>query len=128
MSEQKTVVDVLKEATNRRAEIETIICETNNLSCLSSCFHSFGDSLWSAQNSTSLDDAELKMLLDAVQKDENFVYEGTNRYLDDLVNNARELINEARSCGVVVDFDELMNTNINDIDYISSWSSSSLGC
>jgi len=128
MSNQKTVIQALEEASKRRSEIYTIIDQTNWLSDLSGSYHDFGYNLYVVREKTSTTDEDLIILLSAVQNDDAFVYDGSDKYIKDMLNSARCLIREAERCGVVVDFVDLINKNHEDVDYISTWSSSSLSC
>lgn len=128
MSNQKTVLQALEEAIKRREEIYTIISQTNRLSDLSGSYHHFGDNLEMVQEKTSATNEDLIVLLSAVQNDTTFVYDGSDKHIKEMLNSARGLIREAERCGVVVDFVEMLNKNHVDVDYISSWSSSSLSC
>lgn len=128
MSNQKTVIQTLEEASKRRNEIYTIIDQTNWLSDLSENYHDFGYKLEMVQEKTSASKEDLVMLLSAVQNDTTFVYGGSDERIKEMLDSARGLIREAERCGVVVDFVELIDKNHEDVDYISSWSSSSLSC
>lgn len=122
----KSVIEALNEAAQQRSEISTIISQTNRLSSLSNAFHSFGDAYEDIK-----DRYERQTILDVLNPllvDSDNMYEGTDKKLSNLHFEAKMLIQSAQRVNVQVVFEELLDTYHEDVEYISSWSSSSLYC
>lgn len=129
MSEMKlTVIEALTNAGKRRNELYTIIRETNKFTDLSSAYYSFGEALETAKEDFT--DSELMELLVPIETDENGTlrYDGDNDILSGLFSEAQDLKATASRAGVRVSFAEMFDVCYEDVEYINSWSSSSLSC
>ena len=123
-----TVIEALTEAGKQREQIYTIISETNRFADLSSAYYSFGEALETAKEHFS--DSELMELLVPIETDENgtLEYQGDDDLLGGLFSEAQDLKATASRAGIRVSFAEMFDVCFEDVDYISSWSSSSLDC
>lgn len=129
MSDSKqTVVEALTAAGKQRDRIYAIITETNQFANLSSAYYSFGEALETAKEYFT--DSELMELLVLIETDENGTlrYDGDNDILSGLFSEAQDLKATASRAGVRVSFAEMFDVCYEDVEYISSWSSSSLSC
>lgn len=126
----KDLIATLADAADKRATIERLIDETNNISGLSNAFQAFHIQVRSVRRNLKSTDEEILSHLNVVvegkfnRQTANVVPVEVYRMMD----SAKELMDVANTNDVAVDFSVLIGVDGYEVEDIPYWNTSSLSC
>lgn len=126
----KDLIATLADAAEKRATIERLIEETNNISDLSDAFQAFHSQVRYVRRNLKSTDEEILSHLNVVVKGE-FNRQMANSVPVDvyrMMESAKELMSVANTNDVAIDFSVLIGVNGYEVEDIPYWNTSSLSC